>query len=271
MRASRTGQAMGRHFWAAAALLALLAGAARGGDLNPPAAPTAPGSAMYTLSDLYNLINNGTTVTQRATFAEPAAGPGATGRTLTELYNLALSRSCPARTGQTSCFDADGNPISCSGTGQDGDKRKGVAWPNPRFIDNGNGTVTDNLTGLIWLKAANYNSTSGTTGTATWTDALAFCNVLQSGQCGLTDGSTAGQWRLPNLFELESLRDMSQNFPALPTGHPFSGVQSYYYWSSTTWAGSSHSQAWYVYLNDGSVSTGEKTDAWNVWPVRGGQ
>ena len=33
--------------------------------------------------------------------------------------------------------------------------KKGVAWPNPRFTDNGNGTVTDNLTGLIWLKNAN--------------------------------------------------------------------------------------------------------------------
>ena len=33
--------------------------------------------------------------------------------------------------------------------------QKGVAWPNPRFTDNGNGTVTDNLTGLIWLKNAN--------------------------------------------------------------------------------------------------------------------
>jgi hypothetical protein len=31
----------------------------------------------------------------------------------------------------------------------------GVAWPNPRFTDNSDGTVTDNLTGLIWLKNAN--------------------------------------------------------------------------------------------------------------------
>ena len=39
--------------------------------------------------------------------------------------------------------------------GDDGDLQKGVMWPVPRFTDNGSGTVTDNLTGLIWLKDAN--------------------------------------------------------------------------------------------------------------------
>jgi hypothetical protein len=36
--------------------------------------------------------------------------------------------------------------------GDDGSIRAGVPWPSPRFTDNGNGTVRDNLTGLIWLK-----------------------------------------------------------------------------------------------------------------------
>jgi len=49
------------------------------------------------------------------------------------------------KTGQTTSY----------ATGDDGDLEKGVAWPDPRFMDNGNGTVTDNLTGLIWLKNAN--------------------------------------------------------------------------------------------------------------------
>ena len=39
--------------------------------------------------------------------------------------------------------------------GADGALRKGVAWPTPRFTDNKNGTVTDNLTGLIWIQNAN--------------------------------------------------------------------------------------------------------------------
>jgi hypothetical protein len=33
----------------------------------------------------------------------------------------------------------------------DGEIRAGVAWPTPRFTDNGDGTATDNLTGLTWL------------------------------------------------------------------------------------------------------------------------
>jgi hypothetical protein len=58
------------------------------------------------------------------------------------------------KTGQTTCYDSDGNVISCEGTGQDGDIRAGVAWPTPRFTDNRDGTMSDNLTGLMWLKDA---------------------------------------------------------------------------------------------------------------------
>ena len=59
------------------------------------------------------------------------------------------------QTGQTTCWDKNGNVIPCAGTGQDGDIQAGVAWPNPRFTDNGDGTVTDNLTGLMWTQNAN--------------------------------------------------------------------------------------------------------------------
>lgn len=55
-------------------------------------------------------------------------------------------------TGQTKCYDASGTEISCTGTGQDRETRPGIAWPSPRFTDHGNGTVTDNLTGLMWTK-----------------------------------------------------------------------------------------------------------------------
>ena len=46
------------------------------------------------------------------------------------------------KTGQTTCFNEAGTAISCADTGQDGDIQAGVAWPNPRFVDHGNGTVT---------------------------------------------------------------------------------------------------------------------------------
>ena len=56
-------------------------------------------------------------------------------------------------------------------TGDDGDLHKGVAWPTPRFTDNQNGTVTDNLTGLIWMKNASNVDADGF-GAKTWADAL---------------------------------------------------------------------------------------------------
>ena len=93
-----------------------------------------------------------------------------------------------------------------------------MAWPTPRFTDNNNGTVTDNLTGLIWTKNANGFLKY-------WADALSLANSLKSGDAGLTDGSKAGDWRLPNLQELESLIDYGSNDPALPAGPPFKGVQ----------------------------------------------
>src|SRR5512139_2423823 len=65
------------------------------------------------------------------------------------------------RTGQDACFDAEGSVVPCVNTGQDGDKRAGAAWPSPRFTDNRDGTVTDNLTRLIWLKDANCTDTVG--------------------------------------------------------------------------------------------------------------
>ena len=59
------------------------------------------------------------------------------------------------KTGQTSCWDTDGNKISCPNTGEDGEIQAGTNWPSPRFTDTGDGTVTDNLTGLMWLKDGN--------------------------------------------------------------------------------------------------------------------
>ena len=169
------------------------------------------------------------------------------------------------KTGQTACYDTAGNVVECAGTGQDGEKQIGVAWPAPRLVDNGDGTVTDNLTGLVWLKNANCFEMR------TWDQALTAANQLQSGDCGLNDSSTPGQWRLPNIGELQSLMDLSNNvasLPSLPAGHPFTSIEASY-WSSTTHAIFTPS-AW---LNkyDGSVLSNPKSGTFYVWPVRNGQ
>ena len=150
--------------------------------------------------------------------------------------------------------------------GDDGAIQAGKTWPIPRFTDNSNGTITDNLTGLIWLKDANCF------GTKTWNDALAAANTLASGACGLTDGSSAGQWRLPNIVELESLVDAKHNpyLSVLPDGHPFSNVQRDSYWSSST-AAAYPQNAWHMDLGVGRLFdvNGYKYDNKNVWVVRG--
>lgn len=166
------------------------------------------------------------------------------------------------RTGQYKCYNASGSEISCAGTGQDGSIQAGKPLPIPRFTDNSNGTVTDNLTGLVWLKDANCF------GGKTWYNAPATANSLSSGVCGLTDGSTAGQWRLPNIVELESLVDAGRSYTVISTGHPFSAVQADFYWSSSTDA-SYIFAAWVVDMFDGTVSSINKSYSnYYVWPVR---
>ncbi|MBN2017727.1 MAG: DUF1566 domain-containing protein [Candidatus Cloacimonetes bacterium] len=224
------------------------------GELDSPGNPSQTES--YTLEDIYNLLKDGTTGSM-STFTEPSSGPGSTGHTLTEVYEAAdeaLSKIIP-KTGQTTSY----------ATGDDGDLEKGIAWPSPRFTDSEDGTITDNLTGLVWLKNAE------TFGLRSWTDALTDCSNLESGLYGLSDDSSAGDWRLPNIRELFSLIDFGAShdpYPPLPSGHPFSNVQSEGYWSSTSLAFNSDN-AWIVAMNvGGSATLGDKTHSFVVWAVR---
>jgi len=166
------------------------------------------------------------------------------------------------KTGQTKCYDESGESeveISCTGTGQDGEIQAGVAWPEPRFTDNGDGTMTDNLTGLMWTKNANLPN-----GTMNWNQAIDFCNNLTLG--GYTD------WRLPNVNELESLINADEaNSATWLASQGFANVQASYYWSSTTSAYDSD-LAWFVRMWYGNVSGNSKSfSSYYVWPVRSEQ
>jgi len=174
------------------------------------------------------------------------------------------------KTGQTDCYYSDGtsNGCTCGDTDcpseQDGGLEKGVAWPNPRFTDNLNGTVTDNLTGLVWLKDAN------SAGQTDWVFAINYCNNLADDGSSLTDDSSAGDWHLPNVDELNSLIDHGNCSLALPTGHPFTSVQQYPpYWTSTTYT--THTvNAYTISMNNGEVGGHGKDIDYLcvVWPVR---
>jgi hypothetical protein len=250
------------------------------GSLEPSVGPTQPGSQMHTLDQIYNFINNGTAATEMSAFTEPGSGPTAgTMHTLEEIYALAGQRAPVARTGQTSTV-----PLNPAPTGSDGALQKGAAWPNPRFTDNKNGTVTDNLTGLVWLKNTNCKDTVGgidkSSGKLRWADALTWSNNLAGGRCDLIDGSTVGQWRLPSVKELQSLTDYAYSIALSDSagtkmwseGDAFSGLQVGNYWSSTTYAGAPTDVAWFIYFPTGIVSyeLAAKTSMFYVWPVRGG-
>ncbi len=134
------------------------------------------------------------------------------------------------KTGQTTSY----------GTRDDGDLQMGVAWPSPRFTDNGNGTITDNLTGLMWEQAP-----SGTA--RNWTNALiTYANGLDLG--GHND------WRLPNVNELQSLINAGEVDPGVWLYQQgFSTVQAGNYWSATSYAGGDIENPSYEAISTGTT------------------
>jgi hypothetical protein len=163
-----------------------------------------------------------------------------------------------AATGQATSYSA----------GDDGALQHGVVSQAPRFTANADGTVSDALTGLSWLRDA------GCLAAGDWPIAVAAARALASGSCSLADGSHAGDWRLPNVNELDSLIDLGHGAPALPPGHPFLNTfSSTTWWSSTTYFGLA-SNAWAIRLADGrwmndSTSNAKATAHNGAWAVRG--
>ena len=192
---------------------------------------------------------------------------------LCTLSTIAFSASPQApvpQTGQATSYDATYNS-------DDGALKKGIPWPTPRFVVS-NGTVTDNLTGLIWLVNGNCTDTVGgvakTPGTLGWANALTWSSNLAAPACGLSDGSVAGNWRLPNIRELRSLVNISQADAATwLNAQGFSTVMPQLYWTSNTNA-STTGQAWSIDFTtgrmDSSGSSNAKTFNNYVLPVRGG-
>jgi hypothetical protein len=154
-------------------------------------------------------------------------------------------------TGQTKCYDGaiPAIEIPCNSAdfpGQDGFYQSGCPMAG-RFVDNGDGTVTDNCTGLMWQKEiadTNGNGTSGDEDRPDWREALRYCEAL----------SFAGHddWRLPNVRELQSIVDYGRGFPAID---PIFGEVGTGHWSSTTAALylEPPGQAWFVWFWDGEV------------------
>ena len=114
----------------------------------------------------------------------------------------------------------------------DGDIEAGIAWPEQRFLDNGDGTVTDTLTGLMWLKDG------GCLNKKKWNDALITIVEMNAnpGRYSCTGYSANYRdWRLPNVRELDSLINYGESDSyAWMNASGFSSMKGSYYWSSTT-------------------------------------
>ncbi|HPK99663.1 MAG: DUF1566 domain-containing protein [Planctomycetes bacterium] len=167
------------------------------------------------------------------------------------------SEGFPA-TGQTKCYGYDAHlnewvEVPCDSAdcpGQDGFYQAGCPSAG-RFTDNGDGTVTDKCTGLMWQKET-------APGEYTWQDALKYCENL----------SLAGHddWRLPNVRELQSIVDYGCSGPSID--HVF-GVVSSFYWSASSYV-YNPATAWIVHFNNGVVYDYDKMSGHYVRAVRRG-
>jgi Protein of unknown function (DUF1566)/PEGA domain len=152
-----------------------------------------------------------------------------------------------------------------------------------RYVDCGNGTVTDTVTGLIWLKQSNCLPNT------IWAVANQAAAGLKDGDCALTDHSSPGDWRLPTRDEWSATIARAAalacttfgSYPSLTNDagtnclqvgpSSFADVAPADYWSSSS-DEIDPRYAWYGTLAPGLVIRAVKTLTvhFGVWPVRGG-
>jgi len=131
--------------------------------------------------------------------------------------------------------------------------RGGQDWSLDYLVINGDGTVTDTTTGLMWQQETSEKMT--------WESAISYCETLTL--AGYDD------WRMPNINELQSIVDYSKSSPSIDTTY-FPDTVSSDYWSSTTLAYGS-SDAWRVLFVLGNVYNNDKSASYYVRAVRAGQ
>jgi len=178
-----------------------------------------------------------------------------------------------------------------------------MAPAHATLIDNGDGTVSDDTTGLMWLKDANYAKTSGydSDGLMTWNEAMTWASALT--YAGYDD------WRLPVTVQPDStcsrqynplhgipvqgygynctgseLGDLFYNALGVSAGSSiltsallagnnpiFDNVQSNKYWSGTEYAAHADPEAWFFDTRNGWQGHYYKVYLWHAWAVRSGQ
>ncbi len=145
-----------------------------------------------------------------------------------------------------------------------------------RFIDNNDGTVTDTLSNLIWLKNANCY------GDLNWATAMSSAAELNNGECGLSDGTAEEEWHLATIEELQKIgtnppttwekqQGINYDIKWTSPGFPFENVQPNSYWSSDEYAPATNN-AWTLSMAEavgGYLGVINKTASnRQAWPVR---
>ncbi len=136
-----------------------------------------------------------------------------------------------------------------------------------RFLDNGDGTVTDCRTNLVWLQNANCF------GNQDWNSAISFAARLSDKECGLSDDSMEGDWRVPTKEELQGIgtdppETWTAGYPSVTwtkPGSPFVAILTGQYWSSTEY---NTSIVWHARMTNGFTGYDVKDNGKRVWPVR---
>jgi hypothetical protein len=220
---------------------------------------------------------------QRALGGQTCAGLGFTGGTLACAAGCSFDLSGCAGCSAVAALPATGQ-TTAYGSGSDGNVQAGATLS---YTDNGDGTITDNNTGLMWEKKSDDGSIHDKDNFYTWgmtsppytmngTMVTTFLAALNAG------GGFAGHtdWRIPNYKELVSILNLENFTPAISpafntacaplcTVTTCSCTQSASYWSSTTYQNGPGS-AWFVDFYDGEVNNGSKVPNYYVRAVRGG-
>jgi hypothetical protein len=139
-------------------------------------------------------------------------------------------------------------------------------WQDSRYTNNGDGTITDKVTKLMWKRCSEgqsgTNCESGTATTHNWRQALDLA--------ANTSFATHTDWRLPNIKELASLAKLNCYNPSI-NETPFPNTSTNYFWSSSPYADGGSYDAWLLDFDDGYGNYDFRSDSYRVRLVRFGQ
>lgn len=217
--------------------------------------------------------------------AAPVCGDVNGSNTVTAADALATLKAAVGQSIQLLCSSAGGLPrtgqVASYGAGSDGAVQAGGARI---FTDNGDGTITDQATGLMWEKKDDSGGIHDWENRESWSASGETLDgtVVTTLLAGLNGGSGfAGHtdWRLPNRLELESILHLGVSGPSAYsefdvgctpgcTVTTCSCTRASSYWTSTTYT--DPATAWDVNFLDGDANANFKTDDFYVRAVRSG-